>query len=107
MDLKAFLAPFPRPLSPASALKQVWNRNPCSAVVGAFNIQGSAWSRARRRFHTHDAAPPALETAVGPADVPGLAASGAGGGGYAAWSDGAKASQHLGAWAAAEGRPVP
>jgi hypothetical protein len=54
-------------------LLQVWNLNACGAVVGVFNIQGSSWDRRRRRFHTHDVAPPVLTAAVRPLDVPGLA----------------------------------
>ncbi len=46
--------------------------NPCSGVLGVFNIQGASFSRALRRFHTHDPSPPALPATVSPADIPSL-----------------------------------
>lgn len=58
--------------SPPPPGAQVWNVNAVTGVVGVFNIQGSGYSRALRRFHTHDPTPPALTAAVSPADVPAL-----------------------------------
>ena len=48
---------------------QVWNTNPVNGLVGVFNVQGSSWSRKKRRFHTHDPCPPVLETLVTPTHV--------------------------------------
>lgn len=56
----------------APRLAQVWNINACTGVVGVFNVQGSAYCRQRRGFHTHDPHPPALTAAVSPADIPAL-----------------------------------
>ena len=41
-------------------------------MVALFNIQGASFSRALRRFHTHDASPAALSAVVSPTDVPTL-----------------------------------
>ena len=60
------------PLPWLLALVQVWNSNPCTGVVALFNIQGASFSRALRRFHTHDTSPAALPAVVSPADVPTL-----------------------------------
>ena len=49
---------------------QVWNRNPCSGIVAAMNVQGSSWDRRRRQFYVHDANPPALSGSIRPCDVP-------------------------------------
>jgi hypothetical protein len=66
----------------------VWNANAYCGVVAVFNVQGSSFSRALRRFHTHDDAPPALAAHVRAADVPTLAALAAQGGGLvAAYTD--------------------
>jgi raffinose synthase len=54
-----------------TALK-IWNINPVCGVVAAFNVQGSSFCRQRRKFHSHNVAPLAVTTVVGPADVPGL-----------------------------------
>lgn len=54
---------------------QVWNVNSVSSIVGVFNIQGASWDRKRRRFHIHDAAPPALWTRVRASDVWPIASS--------------------------------
>ena len=51
-----------------SALK-VWSRNPAGGVVGAFNVQGVAWSRATHENVVLDAAPPAVAARVCAADV--------------------------------------
>ena len=51
-----------------SALK-VWSRNPTGGVVGAFNVQGVAWSRATHENVVLDAAPPAVAARVCAADV--------------------------------------
>lgn len=51
-----------------SALK-VWNRNPTGGVVGAFNVQGVAWSRATHENVVLDAAPHAVTARVCAADV--------------------------------------
>ena len=49
---------------------QVWNANTCNAVVGAFNLQGSAWDRKKRQYATYDSHPPALSTEIRVRDVP-------------------------------------
>lgn len=49
---------------------QVWNINPCTAVVGAFNVQGATWKVKRRAYVTHDPNPKTLPAVVRPADVP-------------------------------------
>jgi hypothetical protein len=43
---------------------QVWNVNRYSGLVGAFHLQGAAWSRTRRQFLIHDETPPPLATQV-------------------------------------------
>jgi len=60
-----------------------------TGLVGAFNLQGSAWDRQRRKFLVHDRAPRALTTTVRPRDceerLGGPKGGERGGGGYAAW----------------------
>lgn len=51
---------------------QVWNRNSFTGLLGIFNVQGSSWSRQKRKFHTHNAHPPTLNGHIRPADIPGL-----------------------------------
>jgi len=53
------------------SLMKVWNENNFSGIVGVFNVQGSSWDRTKRKFHTHDSSPPALECTVSPLDVGG------------------------------------
>ena len=43
--------------------------NPVVGIVGAFNLQGSHWSRTLRRFATFDRAPKVLGGSVSAADV--------------------------------------
>lgn len=50
-------------------LLKIWNVNVLTGVVGVFNLQGSAWDRARRRFLFHNSTPPTLTTRVSVADV--------------------------------------
>ena len=50
--------------------KQVWNANACNAVVGAFNLQGSAWDRRKRQYTTYTAKPPTLSAEIRVKDVP-------------------------------------
>ena len=49
---------------------QVWNANACNAVVGAFNLQGSAWDRGKRQYITYNSKPPTLSTEIRGKDVP-------------------------------------
>ena len=49
---------------------QVWNANTCNAVVGAFNLQGSAWDRKKRQYTTYNSKPPTLNTKIRVKDVP-------------------------------------
>jgi raffinose synthase len=49
---------------------QVWNANACTAVVGAFNLQGSAWDRRKRQYTTYTAKPPTISAEVRVKDVP-------------------------------------
>ena len=49
---------------------QVWNANTCNAVVGAFNLQGSAWDRSKRQYATYTSKPPTLSTEIRVRDVP-------------------------------------
>jgi hypothetical protein len=49
---------------------QVWNLNACNAIVGAFNLQGSAWDRTRRQYSIHAKDPPLLQTEIRVSDVP-------------------------------------
>ena len=49
---------------------QVWNANTCNAVVGAFNLQGSAWDRKKRQYTTYNSKPPTLTTEIRVKDVP-------------------------------------
>ena len=54
-----------RKLDPGRAVPvQVWNVNRYSGIVGAFHLQGAAWSRTRRQFLVHDETPPPLATQV-------------------------------------------
>jgi hypothetical protein len=50
--------------------EQVWNANTCNAVVGAFNLQGSAWDRRKRQYTTYTAKPPTLSAEIRVKDVP-------------------------------------
>ena len=54
----------------------MWNANDYCSLVAVFNIQGSAYSRELRRFHTHSERPAALTATVSSADVPVLAGAG-------------------------------
>jgi raffinose synthase len=54
-----------------SALK-IWNRNQRGGVVGCFNIQGAAWSRAKGVFVFNADEPGAVDAAVAPEDVEGI-----------------------------------
>ena len=54
----------------ASCHLQVWNANACNAVVGAFNLQGSAWDRKKRQYTTYTSNPPMLGTDICVKDVP-------------------------------------
>lgn len=54
------------------SLLKVWNVNRYGGLVGVFNLQGSSWSRRRRRFVIHDKHPPPLTTTVHPSDVAAL-----------------------------------
>eukprot|EP00887_Chlorella_sp_A99_P002737 scaffold6.g2737.t1 len=67
---------------------KVWSVNAYTGVVAAFNVQGSAWSRRLRRFHTHDPSPAAVAAHVRPRDVPALA--GAAPGAFAVYRDSTK-----------------
>lgn len=58
------------------SVSQVWNVNACNAVVGAFNLQGSAWDRSRRQYRTYTNKAPILETEVRVRDVPLLLSNG-------------------------------
>jgi len=49
---------------------QVWNANACNAVVGAFNLQGSAWDRGKRQYITYNSKPPTLSAEIRVKDVP-------------------------------------
>ena len=52
-----------------SALK-VWNANRVGGVVGAFNVQGVAWSwRTRENMRVGETLPPAVTASVRPRDV--------------------------------------
>jgi len=66
---------------------QVWNTNPVNGLVGVFNVQGSSWSRKKRRFYTHDPSPPVLETLVTPTHVHSFAQPGSAPQRFAMWSD--------------------
>eukprot|EP00873_Tetraselmis_striata_P002585 jgi/Tetstr1/422849/TSEL_013640.t1 len=66
---------FADPMCDGHTLLKVWNVNSVSSIVGVFNIQGASWDRKRRRFHIHDAAPPALWTRVRASDVWPIASS--------------------------------
>ena len=69
-----------------SALK-VWNLNAAGGVVGAFNVQGVAWSRAAHENQVLDAAPRAVAARVRAADAEGLQAlAPPGAAGFAAWA---------------------
>lgn len=52
-----------------SALK-LWSLNYTSALVGAFNLQGSSWDRDKRKFHTHDSSLCKVQASIRPSDVP-------------------------------------
>ncbi len=54
----------------AAMAMQVWNANTCNAVVGAFNLQGSAWDRKKRQYTTYTTTPPTLDTEIRVKDVP-------------------------------------
>jgi hypothetical protein len=68
----------------------VWNANDYCSVVAVFNIQGSAYSRELRRFHSHNERPAALTATVSSADVPVLAE--VGGELFAAYTDSTQVS---------------
>jgi raffinose synthase len=73
-------------------LLKIWNANPHALVVATLHVQGSAWCRVRRRFVTHDDAPPPLAGVVRPTDA---GADPAGGGEWAAFTHGARAVRFL------------
>lgn len=54
----------------STIMVQVWNANACNAVVGAFNLQGSAWDRKKRQYATYNSKPPTLSTHIRVKDVP-------------------------------------
>jgi len=62
---------FEDPQRDGRSLLKVWNANAHTVVVAALHVQGSAWSRERRRFVRHDDAPPPLGCRVSPADAVG------------------------------------
>lgn len=53
----------------ARSCLKVWNVNPRGGVLAAFNLQGSAWDWGRRRYRTHEAAPPPLPARAAVRDV--------------------------------------
>uniref|UniRef100_A0A1D2A580 galactinol--sucrose galactosyltransferase n=1 Tax=Auxenochlorella protothecoides TaxID=3075 RepID=A0A1D2A580_AUXPR len=53
----------------ARSCLKVWNLNPRGGVLAAFNLQGSAWDWGRRRYRTHEAAPPPLPARAAVWDV--------------------------------------
>jgi len=57
-----------------TALK-VFNMNPYTGVVGAFNIQGAAWDKRTRGFRTANFEPREVPAVVRPTDVHMLADS--------------------------------
>lgn len=46
--------------SDGRTLLKVWNKNSITGVIGVFNVQGSSWSRERRKFWIHDSSPSTL-----------------------------------------------
>ena len=54
-----------------SALK-VWNRNPVTGVVAAFNVQGARWNREARRFEEVEGGPVEVTARVRVDDVEGM-----------------------------------
>jgi raffinose synthase len=54
-----------------TALK-LWTRNRFSALVAAFNVQGSSWDRSRRKFLAHNDSPDPVEAMIGSTDIPEL-----------------------------------
>lgn len=52
-----------------TALK-LWTLNHFSAVMGVFHVQGSSWSRDRRRFLVHKSSPAPILTSLSPSDIP-------------------------------------
>lgn len=52
-----------------SSLLVLQNTNTCNVVLAAFNLQGSAWDRQKRKYMTHSRAVKALQTTVQPDDV--------------------------------------
>ena len=49
---------------------KIWNKNAVTGIIGAFNVQGSAWNVKQRNYFAHDTNPPALKVSVKPGDVP-------------------------------------
>lgn len=47
----------------------MWNTNSVNGVLAVFNVQGSSWSRSKRKFNTHNKAPSSLSSSIKPADV--------------------------------------
>ena len=56
-------------LRDGQSLLKIWNINPMTGVVGVFNVQGSSWNRAFRRFAFHSSNVPRLTTTVRVHDV--------------------------------------
>lgn len=56
-------------LKDGKTLLKIWTRNAFTGIVGVFNLQGASWDRTSRRFKTHNAKPPTLQTKVTPKDV--------------------------------------
>lgn len=52
-----------------TALK-VWSLNKANAVLGLFNVQGSGWDQAARRYHAHNPSPPTVTAESRPRDLP-------------------------------------
>ncbi|GAQ86926.1 alkaline alpha galactosidase [Klebsormidium nitens] len=64
---------FADPCSDQKTPLKIWNMNATTAVVGAFNCQGAAWSAVEKVQVVHDSAPGPVSGTVGGADIPGLA----------------------------------
>lgn len=49
---------------------KIWTLNRFSAVLGVFHLQGSSWSRSKRRFLIHESTPPSISPSISPSDIP-------------------------------------
>ncbi len=49
---------------------KLWTLNRFSAVLGVFHLQGSSWSRNKRRFLVHKSTPGRISAFISPFDVP-------------------------------------